>query len=44
MKQFVLGKWIDEEISKIDLESLDWENAEATYDEYDKIFENEINK
>ena len=44
MKQYVFGKWIEEEISKINHGELDYSNCESTYDEYDKIFENEMNK
>jgi len=44
MKQFVLGKWIDEEIAKINFEELDWSNYEDNFDEYDKIFDNEMNR
>ncbi|CAI2376860.1 unnamed protein product [Moneuplotes crassus] len=44
MKQFVLGKWITEEISKINLEELDWEKYGEDFDKYDKFFENEMNR
>ena len=44
MKQYVFGKWIEEELAKINPEELDWFNHEETYDEYDRIFENEMNR
>lgn len=44
MKQFVFGKWIEEELAKINLEELDWNNYEETFDEYDKMFDNEMNR
>jgi leucyl-tRNA synthetase len=43
MKQFVFGKWIEEELKKINLADLDWNNYQEGFDEYDKIFENEMN-
>jgi leucyl-tRNA synthetase len=45
MKQFVFGKWIDEELAKINFGELDWQsNYEESYDEYDRIFDNEMNR
>ena len=44
MKQFVLGKWIEEEIGKINHEELDWSNYRSTFDDYDIILDNEINR
>ena len=43
-KQFNFGRWIEEEISKINHSDLDYSKWESTYDEYDKIFENEMNR
>jgi leucyl-tRNA synthetase len=43
MKLFVLGRWIDEELKKIDLENIDCEKFDETFDKFDKIFENELN-
>ncbi|CAI2360957.1 unnamed protein product [Moneuplotes crassus] len=42
--QYKLGNWISEEISKINLEGIDWENYGYNFDEYDNFFDNEINR
>lgn len=44
MKLFVLGKWIEEEMSKFNPEDLDWSEYNKDFDQYDEIFENEINR
>ena len=44
LRQFVFGKWIKENVGKINHEELDWEKAEESYDEYDRIFDNELNR
>ena len=44
MKQFVLGKWITEELEKLNPEDLDWEDYEKDFDDYDKFFNNEMNR
>jgi len=43
MKQFVFGKWITDELAKFNPEDLDWNNYQDSFDEYDRIFENEMN-
>jgi leucyl-tRNA synthetase len=44
MKLYVLGKWIEEEMSKFNPEELDWKEYNKDFDQYDEIFENEINR
>jgi len=44
LKLFNLGHWMENEIGKIDPSLVDMQNYTSHLDEYDRLFDNEINK
>lgn len=44
LKLYNLGKWIEQEIQKIDPSQVDMSDMQNKLDDIDKMFDNEINK
>ena len=44
LKLYNLGKWIEQELSKIDPNTVNMQEMQSNLDDIDKMFDNEINK